>query len=81
MTFSEKNPFPSIGRGIYSFFWLNEKKISCQKISVIIIEGEHAHESLLRNIDRTDRFHPLFAFFLLFEQLLLPGDIAAIALG
>src|SRR4051812_40346577 len=42
---------------------------------------EHREERLLRDLDVTDLFHPLFAFFLSLEQLALARDIAAVALG
>ena len=35
----------------------------------------------MRQIDAADAAHLLFALFLLFQQLLLPRDIAAVALG
>src|SRR5579862_182897 len=41
---------------------------------------EQGQESLLRNLDAPDLFHPLFAFLLLLEQLSFAGDIAAVTL-
>ena len=35
----------------------------------------------MRNAHGTDHLHALLAFFLLFEQLSLTGDIAAVAFG
>src|SRR5450759_5722297 len=46
-----------------------------------LVKFEHRHECLLRNLNRTDPLHPLLAFLLLFQQLPLAGDVAAIALG
>src|SRR5204863_6821864 len=42
---------------------------------------QHGQEGLLRNFDFPDALHALFAFFLLFQQLPLPADVAAVALG
>src|SRR6185503_15809883 len=42
---------------------------------------EHRQERLLRHLDPADLFHSLLAFLLLFEQLALAGDVAAVALG
>src|SRR5271168_5632593 len=42
---------------------------------------EQGQESLLRNLDAPDLFHPLLAFLLLLEQLSFPRDIAAVTFG
>src|ERR1019366_868250 len=42
---------------------------------------EQGQESLLRNLDAPDLFHPLLPFLLLLEHLSFPRDIAAVALG
>src|SRR5438477_5184739 len=42
---------------------------------------QHFDESFLRDVDGAKRFHPLFAFFLLLEQLALACDVAAVAFG
>src|SRR5580704_3920930 len=42
---------------------------------------QQGQESLLRNLDAPDLFHPLLAFLLLLEQLSFPRDIAAVTLG
>src|SRR3984957_9672642 len=42
---------------------------------------EQGQESLLRNLDASDLFHPFFAFLLLLEQLSFSRDIAAVTLG
>src|SRR6185437_10311692 len=42
---------------------------------------EHREERFLRNVDAADALHAFFAFLLLFEQLALAGDVAAIAFG
>ena len=48
---------------------------------VFLIEFKHSHKSLGRQLNRAERTHLLLAFLLLFEQLLLTRDIAAVALG
>src|SRR5687768_6880012 len=42
---------------------------------------EHGEKGFLRNLDPPDALHPLLPFLLLLEQLALPGDVAAVALG
>src|SRR5271170_6522250 len=42
---------------------------------------EQGEESLLRNLDAPDLFHPLLAFLLLLEQLAFSRDVAAVTLG
>src|SRR5271156_4624677 len=42
---------------------------------------EQGQESLLRNLDAPDLFHPLLAFLLLLEQLSFSRDIAAVTFG
>src|SRR5271156_1826420 len=42
---------------------------------------EQGQESLLRNLDAPNLFHPLLAFLLLLEQLSFPRDIATVTLG
>src|SRR5205814_3710592 len=42
---------------------------------------KHLDESFLWNIDRAERFHSLFAFLLLFEQLSFPGYVSTITFG
>ena len=46
-----------------------------------IIELEHGHEGLLGHIHFAHGLHPLLALGLLLQKFLLPGDVAAIALG
>src|SRR6266446_799479 len=41
---------------------------------------EDGQERFLRNVDFAHALHPLLAFLLLFEQLPLPRDVAAVAL-
>src|SRR5664279_3509601 len=43
--------------------------------------GQRSDERLLRHLDPADHLHPLLAFLLLLQQLALPGDVAAVALG
>src|SRR5215469_12822868 len=39
---------------------------------------QHFNKSFLRDVDVADGFHPLFAFLLLFQQLALARDVAAV---
>src|SRR5688572_10682518 len=45
------------------------------------VDLEHGEEGFLRNVDAADLFHPLLAFLLLLQELLLAGGVAAVALG
>src|ERR1035437_6002996 len=42
---------------------------------------QHRQERLLWNLHRSDLLHPLLSLLLLLEQLPLPRDVAAVALG
>src|SRR6478736_3072563 len=42
---------------------------------------ENSQECFLRNLDAADRLHPLLSRLLLFEELALARDVAAIAFG
>src|SRR5574340_408130 len=42
---------------------------------------QHGQERLLRDLDAADGLHPLLAGLLLLEELLLAGDVTAVALG
>src|SRR5690606_396709 len=42
---------------------------------------QHRQERLLRDLDRANLLHPLLPLLLLLQQLPLPGDVAAVALG
>ncbi len=42
---------------------------------------EDGEEGFLGDVDAADALHALFAFLLLFEELALAGDVAAVALG
>src|SRR5437868_9453966 len=48
--------------------------------SKLLLQAECGHERFLRYFDPADLLHPLLALFLAFEQLPLPGDVAAVAL-
>jgi hypothetical protein len=39
------------------------------------VDLQHGQESLLRDLYAADFFHPLFAFFLLFEELAFAADV------
>ena len=45
----------------------------------LVVDFQNRHESLLGYFDRADGFHTLLAFLLLFEQLALTCDVAAVA--
>lgn len=45
------------------------------------VEFEDGQEGFLRNFDRADLLHALFALFLFFEQLALTRDVAAVTLA
>ena len=46
----------------------------------LLVEFEYRHKRFLRYLDRAELTHTLFAFLLLFEQLFLSRDVAAVAL-
>jgi len=46
-----------------------------------VVELQGADEGFLRDVDAADRLHPLLAFLLLLEQLVLSRDVAAVELG
>src|SRR5205814_7634161 len=45
------------------------------------VQIQDREERLLRHLDRADLLHPFLTLLLLLEQLPLPGDVAAVALG
>ena len=47
----------------------------------VVAQFEHSHKRFGRYLYRTETAHFLFAFFLLFKQLLFARDVAAVALG
>ena len=49
--------------------------------NLIFADFEDGEEGLLGDVDLADALHALFAFFLLFEELALAGDVAAVAFG
>src|SRR6202795_2078033 len=49
--------------------------------TALLPDLEQGQESLLRNLDSPDLFHPLLAFLLLLEQLAFSRDIAAVTFG
>src|SRR5262245_33609498 len=42
---------------------------------------QHGEKRFLRDLDLSDPLHALLAFLLFLEELALPGDVAAVALG
>ena len=48
---------------------------------VVAVQLEHSGEGLTGQGNAAQLTHLLFAFFLLFQQLLFAGDVAAVALG
>src|SRR5579862_4482939 len=68
--------------------WLNrwlptstDKPYLCGSLPFAAADFQHCQERLLRDIDPPDPFHAALAFFLLFEQLALAADVAAVAFG
>src|SRR5271166_1123343 len=49
--------------------------------TALLPDLEQGQESLLRNLDSPDLFHPLLAFLLLLEQLTFSRDVAAVTFG
>ncbi len=45
---------------------------------IIFVQFQDSHKCLLRDIYRTDGFHPFFTFGLLFEEFLFPRNITTI---
>ena len=48
---------------------------------LLFIQFEYCKERFGRDLNSAEGAHLLLAFFLLFEQFLLPGDISSVALG
>ena len=48
---------------------------------LVLVQLQHCHEGFGGDRNRTKGTHTLLAFLLLLQQLLLTGDIAAVALG
>src|ERR1051325_5671311 len=46
-----------------------------------VLSGQCGDEGLLRDLDPAHGLHPLLAFLLLLQQLALPRDVTAVALG
>src|SRR5690606_36009567 len=53
----------------------------CRLLSLLVFDLQNGQESLLRDFYAADLLHALLAGLLLFKQLLLAGDVAAVALG
>src|SRR2546428_4839350 len=49
--------------------------------SLFVLDPQHGEEGLLWDLDRSHHLHALLAFLLLLEELLLPRDVTAVALG
>ena len=49
--------------------------------AALVADLERGQERALRNLDLAELAHPLLAFLLLLQQLLLARDVAAVALG
>ena len=63
----EKAPFPNESRG--------------EGQGVLFVQLEDGHEGFLGDFHAAQLTHAFFALLLLFEQLLLAGDVAAVAFG
>src|SRR3954467_2651750 len=50
-------------------------------LAAVVAQLEHRQERLLRDLDAPDLLHPLLALLLTLEELALPRDITAVALG
>src|SRR5438477_9894246 len=61
--------------------FLKETAVAIRSIIGSSADLQHRQEGFLRDFDLSDALHALFAFFLLFQQLSLPRDVAAVALG
>src|SRR3989304_9662876 len=48
--------------------------------ALLAVQVQDGEKGLLRHLDRAELAHPLLALLLLFEQLALAGDVAAVAL-
>ena len=59
---------------------ITRRGVVCGFGILLLIQLEYRHEGFLRNLDRSELSHSLFAFLLLFKQLLLSGDVTAVAL-
>src|SRR6185503_20826095 len=46
-----------------------------------LVHAQDGQEGFLRDLYGPDPLHPLLAFFLLFQELALAGDVAPVALG
>src|SRR6266545_8315534 len=59
-----------------------ERRSESWKFTLLpLVHAEDGQKGLLRDLDGPDPLHPLLAFLLLFEELALTGDVAAVALG
>ena len=54
---------------------------SLSTLILVFIKLQNCHKGLGRNGNGTEGAHTLLAFLLLLQQLLLTGDVAAVALG
>ncbi len=54
-------------------------QIACPLFALVVFQN--CGKGLLRNLHRTELSHALFPFLLLFQKLLLTGDISAVTLG
>ena len=61
--------------------YYNKKGGKMPPFLIIVVQLENCHECFLRHFNRAEVTHSLFALFLLFQQFLLTGNIAAVALG
>ena len=66
-----------------SVFIMNSITVFLSQIPawILFVQLEYREESLRRDLHRAELAHFLFAFLLLFEQLFLSRDVAAVALG
>ena len=50
-------------------------------MGAVLADFQNRQKGLLRDVYLADALHPLFALFLLFEQLAFAGDVSAVAFG
>ena len=50
-------------------------------MNLVFVQLQNGHEGFAGHGNGTEGTHPLLAFLLLLQQLLLTGDVAAVALG
>jgi hypothetical protein len=60
---------------------LDQRNLKPHSFAAILADLKYRQKGFLGNVDLTDALHPLFAFFLLFQELALTADVSSVALG